>query len=177
MRLFPFLFAGLALVSASAVVLPGQQPLDSDSLSPPIHTTAGWRWDDCGLSTDPVQIESITVSPDPPEPGQDMTVTVKGTAREVIEDGAYADVTVKLGLIKILQREFDVCEEARNANASVQCPVEKGTYVVKQTVALPKEIPKAKFTVDIQGYTANDDDMLCLKLTVDFMKKPFFRPW
>jgi len=28
------------------------------------------------------------------------------------QDGAYADVTVKLGLVKLLQKRFDVCEEA-----------------------------------------------------------------
>jgi len=28
------------------------------------------------------------------------------------QDGAYADVTVKLGLIKLLQKQFDICEEA-----------------------------------------------------------------
>lgn len=28
------------------------------------------------------------------------------------QDGAYADVTVKVGLIKLLQKEVDLCEEA-----------------------------------------------------------------
>jgi hypothetical protein len=28
------------------------------------------------------------------------------------KEGAFADVTVKLGLIKLLQKQFDVCEEA-----------------------------------------------------------------
>lgn len=28
------------------------------------------------------------------------------------QEGAYADVTVKLGLVKLLQKRFDVCEEA-----------------------------------------------------------------
>lgn len=28
------------------------------------------------------------------------------------QDGAYADVTVKLGIVKLLQKEFDLCEEA-----------------------------------------------------------------
>ncbi|KAF9470400.1 hypothetical protein BDN70DRAFT_821418 [Pholiota conissans] len=172
------LVAGLAVTFAFAFTTPGQQqPLDADSLSAPIHIATSWTWDDCGLSTDPVRINSINVSPDPPVPGQDLTVTVSGTAEEVIEEGAYADVTVKLGLIKILQKEFDVCEEARNANASIQCPVQPGPHTVTQTVALPKEIPKAKFIVDVAGYTANDDDMLCLKLTVNFMQKPFLRIW
>ena len=35
----------------------------------------------------------------------------------------------------------------------------------------------AKFNVDVVGYTTEDDDMLCLKLKVDFMKRPFPRFW
>lgn len=74
------------------------------------------------------------------------------------QNGAYADVTVKLGLIKLLQKSFDLCQEAygsslvsfflpdllerQNSNATVQCPVEPGTYVVEQSVTLPKEIPR-----------------------------------
>jgi hypothetical protein len=77
----------------------------------------------------------------------------------------------------------------RNANATIQCPIEQGDYTVVETVALPKEIPQgahksmysivkpvtesfaAKFTVNVNGYTVDDDDMLCLNLNVDFMKK------
>ncbi|ETW87295.1 hypothetical protein HETIRDRAFT_243667, partial [Heterobasidion irregulare TC 32-1] len=134
-----------------------------------IHSTDKWGWTNCGSASDPIQIESIEVTPDPPKPGQDLTVLVKGTAQDA--EGAYADVTVKLGLIKLLHKQFDVCEEARNANASVRCPVEKGYYEVEQTVTLPKEIPQAKFTVNVRGYTVDDDDLLCLDLVVDFMKK------
>jgi hypothetical protein len=82
------------------------------------------------------------------------------------KDGAYADVSVKLGLIKILQKQFDLCEEAyvfvifavsemltpsflrRNANTSVQCPVERGAYEVVHSVALPKEIPQGQLSFD-----------------------------
>jgi len=141
----------------------------------PVHTTDGWRYTDCGLPTDPIQIDSIDVSPDPPQPGKDLTVLVKATALERLEEGAYADVTVKLGLIKLLKKQFDLCEEARNANTTVQCPVEEGSYEVTQTVALPKEIPKAKFVVEVRGYTVEDEPMLCLDLHVDFMKNPFFK--
>ncbi|KAK7058893.1 Phosphatidylglycerol/phosphatidylinositol transfer protein [Paramarasmius palmivorus] len=135
------------------------------------HTLDSWSYEDCGQPTDAIQIESISVSPDPPQPGKDLSVTVKAKAIERIEKGAYAQVTVKLGLIKLLSKEFDVCDEARNAEAEVQCPVEEGSYEVTQTVALPKEIPKAKFKVEVRGYTKDDDDMVCLNLVVDFMKK------
>ncbi|KAK7064148.1 Phosphatidylglycerol/phosphatidylinositol transfer protein [Favolaschia claudopus] len=133
---------------------------------------SAWEYTDCGLPTNPIQLDSIEISPDPPLPGKDLTVTAKGIVTEVIEEGATADVTVKLGLVKLLQKKFDVCEEARKANASISCPVQPGPYEVVQTVALPKEIPKAKFTVIVRGFTAESEevDMLCLDLKIDFMK-------
>lgn len=63
----------------------------------------------------------------------------------------------------------------------MQCPVKEGQYTVDQTVELPAEIPKgtpqrnryqltvAKFVVSVRGYTADDDDMVCLDLIVDFV--------
>lgn len=66
--------------------------------------------------------------PDPPKPGQNLTIKAKGIVVDEIDvcwnstnngwyltepkDGAYADVTVKLGLVKLLHKRFDVCEEA-----------------------------------------------------------------
>lgn len=117
---------------------------------------------------------------------------------------------MKLGLIKILQKQFDLCEEAyvsvifamsemptlsflrRNANTTVQCPVEEGIYEVVHTVALPKEIPQgqspslytvaipdavwsAKFNIDVRGYTVEDEDLFCVSLKVDFMRRPFLK--
>ncbi|KIO16639.1 hypothetical protein M407DRAFT_85786, partial [Tulasnella calospora MUT 4182] len=48
-------------------------------------------------------IKSIGFSSHPPEPGKDLTTTATGVARETIEDGAYANVAVKLGLVKLLR--------------------------------------------------------------------------
>ena len=64
--------------------------------------------------------------------------------------------------------------------------------MVQQTVALPKEIPQgelpiisfnaprpsdlfplAKFNINARGYTVDDDDLFCVDLKVDFMRKPF----
>ncbi|WWC70803.1 phosphatidylglycerol/phosphatidylinositol transfer protein [Kwoniella pini CBS 10737] len=137
-----------------------------------VRTMDSWSYVDCGLATDAVQIKSIHVTPDPPVPGKNLTVEVEADVIQPIKEGAYADVTVKLGLIKLLQKQFDVCEEARDANATVQCPVAPGPYKVKQTVELPKEIPKAKFSVQVRGYTDEEEDMVCLDLFVDFMRRP-----
>ncbi|KAJ7492531.1 ML domain-containing protein [Mycena latifolia] len=139
-------------------------------LSTLLFQAYAWEYVDCGLPSQPLQIDSIDISPDPPMPGQDLTVTVKVLVTETIEEGAVADVVVKLGLIKLLQKTFDVCEEARNANVTVSCPVEPGPYTVVQTVALPAEIPKAKFVVQVRGLTVLEQGMLCLDLKLDFMK-------
>jgi len=159
----------LCLATGSAsIIISDQQPMREDS---PIRSTASWDYKDCFPDGSPVQITSIEVTPDPPKPGQDLTVTVNGTVTETLEDGAYADVTVKLGLVKLLKKRFDLCEEARNANATVQCPVEPGSYHVVHTVTLPREIPPARFAVNILGYTVEDEDLLCLDLKVDFTKR------
>jgi hypothetical protein len=49
---------------------------------------------DAGSPTDAIQITSLDVSPDPPKPGQKLTITASGVARQLIDEGAYADVIV-----------------------------------------------------------------------------------
>lgn len=104
-----------------------------------------------------------------------MTVTVSGTAQEVIEvsirfsscaissklciAGSYSrrdsqggdyknpyenlrplrgGVRSNCAYLTSILTPFD---HSQKANATVQCPVERGDYVVTQTVDLPKEIP------------------------------------
>ncbi|KAI0788564.1 ML domain-containing protein [Abortiporus biennis] len=172
-------FAFLALMLASlstfcAAAVVDQEVIahvDAVDVEPLAPVSDRWKWEDCGDEDFLVHIKDISISPDPPKPGEPMTVTVLGEADDLVEDGAYAEVAVKVGVIKILQKEFDLCEEARTANTSIQCPVEKGIYEVIHTVDLPKEIPPAIFSVDVNGYTDEDDDLICLKLRIDFRPK------
>ncbi|PWN95210.1 hypothetical protein FA09DRAFT_285556, partial [Tilletiopsis washingtonensis] len=126
----------------------------------------GWVWKSCGDDGDAVEVTSIQVSPDPPKPGQNLTVVASGIVKKEIKAGTYADVVVKLGLIRLLTRRFDVCEEAKENNAELQCPVQEGTYTIEQTVQLPREIPPAKFNVHVNGATQDDEPLLCLDLSV-----------
>jgi len=41
-----------------------------------------------GLESDPVHIQSIEISPDPPQPGKDLTIKVKATVTEPVEVGS-----------------------------------------------------------------------------------------
>ncbi|EGG10957.1 uncharacterized protein MELLADRAFT_123977 [Melampsora larici-populina 98AG31] len=135
------------------------------------QTQTIWSFNNCGLETDAITIDKFEVSPDPPKPGKKLIITASGTANERIQEGAYADVVVKLGLIKLLHKQFDVCEElSRNANATLQCPIEPGQHTMIYTAELPREIPPAKFIVQARAYTQDDADMACADVKIDFSK-------
>ncbi|KAJ7263449.1 ML domain-containing protein [Mycena rebaudengoi] len=166
-----FLSAALICFS-SALPDQSQLSLNSGSLD---QLADSWSYVDCGEPEDAVQILSISVSPDPPKIGAELTVTIDAVVQEVIEEGATAEVLVKVGRIKLLQKTFDICEEARNANASVSCPVEPGPYTIVQSVELPKEVPKLKYVVTVRGFTEDDRNMVCIDLTMQW--RPFLQFW
>jgi len=51
-----------------------------------------------GLPTDVVIIESLEISPDPPKPGQDLTVTLKARAAEIVEVSRPGDCDMRCWL-------------------------------------------------------------------------------
>jgi hypothetical protein len=105
------IFVSLFVATNANLLVSSQQPVaNQDSV---VHIAESWTWEDCGqlfctpftqhtaqallsfqgLPTDAIQIESIRVSPDPPKPGQDLTVTVEATAEDEIEVRSQAPVS------------------------------------------------------------------------------------
>ncbi|POY75239.1 hypothetical protein BMF94_1609 [Rhodotorula taiwanensis] len=151
-----------------------------------MHAMTQWGWTDCGLANDdPLKIESLQVTPDPPKPGRNLTINATGKVSKRIEvsdphrlltseypmqKGTSADVTVKLGLIKLLTKRFDLCEELVNIKSSLQCPIEPGTHDFTASVDLPAEIPRAKFVVSAKIITPDDtEETGCLDLWINFL--------
>ena len=54
-----------------------------------------------------------------------MTISLNGTLSKQLDDGAYVDVTVKLGLITLFRKTLNLCEEAENS-----CPIAAGPVVL-----------------------------------------------
>lgn len=140
------------------------------STAPSSSLSDKWAWFDCGTADDAVQVTSIKISPDPPQPGQNLTVYATGIVYDEIASGSTVNVQVKIGSIKLLTKELDICDEAEKADADIQCPVSEGEYTVAQSVPLPDQIPPAKFNIHVEGQTATEQSLLCLDLTVDFRK-------
>ncbi|CDS10151.1 hypothetical protein LRAMOSA02828 [Lichtheimia ramosa] len=139
--------------------------------------------EDCSDDSYGVEIRDITLTPSFPEPGKELLIEAEGIIKEPIQDGAYVQVTVKIGVVTLIRRTFDLCEEMQK-NDVLDCPVRQGPtkasivepsshdhHIITKTVQLPKEIPKGDFRVYAQAYNYDDSDLACLKAHVDFRKR------
>lgn len=98
-RLSLLALLAVSVSGLSQAVLAQQEPLNG-----PVHTSDSWTYKVCGMfylqlvcldaaadmlvagaESDVIQVKSIEVSPDPPAPGKDLTVTVKAYAQDRIE--------------------------------------------------------------------------------------------
>ncbi|MGW7313906.1 ML domain-containing protein [Streptomyces sp. NPDC054854] len=142
---------------------------------------ANWMYVNAGTPEDALQIESVSATPDPPKPGSSLRFDIKATAQGKITEGAYVDVTVKLGLIKLLHKQYDLFQLLKGdtsngwtltrTTGSSSDPIEPGSAdLVFAWDAFPREIPPAKFTIALRAYTVDDNDLFALDFKLDFMK-------
>lgn len=148
--------AGAGARAVDLVSVAGEIPGDS-----PIATC-----DDELSESDLLDIQSLVISPNPPEKGQNLTITATGTLRQSVEEGAYVLVDVKYGLIRLLRTKLDLCEQT--AKIDLPCPIEKGERTIEKVVELPKVIPPGRYVVNAQVFTKDDDRVTCLNARVQF---------
>ncbi|TPX07655.1 uncharacterized protein E0L32_010653 [Thyridium curvatum] len=101
--------------------------------------------------------------------GADLVIKATGTVFETIEEGAYVNLSVKYGLIRLISTTADLCEQIQNVD--LKCPIEKGILSITKSVELPKEIPPGKYTVLADVYDKDDKPITCLTAQVVFGRK------
>ncbi len=69
-------------------------------------------------------------------------IEAKGNFTVEVEEGAYINILVKYGLIKILSQTVDLCEQMKNVDES--CPL-KGEKTITKSVDLPAQIPPVSY--------------------------------
>lgn len=143
----PFGSSGL---SASDKPIPGESPLMLCDLDQPKL----------------VEIYQVNLDPNPPLKGENLTISAEGVVKSVIEEGAYIDIDVRYGYIRLLKQTFDLCEQT--ANVDLACPIQEGKITFETSVQLPQEIPPGKYTVVARAYTVDDEPITCLSITVEF---------
>ncbi|KAK1771383.1 ML domain-containing protein [Phialemonium atrogriseum] len=144
-----------------------QRSVDDDDLDVPGKSPLKYCRED--RADDIIKIESVDLLPNPPEAGAELIINAVGTVYETIEEGAYVNLQVKYGLIRLVNTRADLCEQIKNVD--LECPIEKGLISITKAVNLPKEIPPGKYTVEADVYTLDDEHITCLKATVVFGRK------
>ena len=82
--------------------------------------------------------EEANKPPQPPS-GHNLTIWATGTTSADIGAGAYVNVEIKYGYIRLLQKRLDICENAGQLNLT--CPIKEGKFVLMKQVTLPGVIP------------------------------------
>lgn len=143
----PFGSSGL---SANDKPIPGKSPLFLCDLEEPKK----------------IEITQVNLNPNPPSKGQNLTIFAEGIVKETILEGAYIDVDVRYGYIRLLKQTFDLCEQTKNVD--LECPIHEGKITLMTFVELPSEIPPGQYTVAARAYTVDDEPITCLSATVEF---------
>jgi len=157
-----------AVASASLPLFGGQEVIsgeDSD-LSVPGNNPLNF----CQATADDIlTIDHVNLKPNPPAAGQTLTIEASGIFNETVEEGAYVNLQVKYGLIRLINQKADLCDQIKNVD--LECPIEKGKVVLTKDVDLPNEIPPGKYTVLADVYTVDDRKITCLQTQITFSRK------
>ncbi|KAF9094884.1 Phosphatidylglycerol/phosphatidylinositol transfer protein [Mortierella sp. GBA35] len=122
--------------------------------------------EECGPETDLLKIEYVNLNPNPPLKGEVLSIDAKGHLSEDVVEGAKIFLIVKVGLIKLLTKELDFCEES--VKIDKPCPLKAGEQYLKHDVELPKEIPPGKYFVNVKVRNPDDKQVTCLNARAQF---------
>ena len=146
-------FLELDVGTIPAIPLSASKPV---SLQDPI-------WENCTKSTDESRINSLVISPNPPVKGENISVTLNITFKEVVTSGK---ITLKVLIHKfpIFSHEFVLCDIA--SDAGDKCPIKQETRVLKLEEELPS-IPPGTYTGTITAIDQEGKEILCFKFTLE----------
>lgn len=131
--------------------IPGDSPINTCEVPAP--------------DTDLIVIDELNVTPNPPKRGDTLSIYARGTVLEDITEGAYVDIVVKYGLIRILHQTLDLCEQTDKVDLA--CPIKEGKVELEREVQLPKVIPNGKYQVTASVFTADGRPVTCLTAVVE----------
>jgi len=121
----------------------------------------------CGDPADDIaKIDKVDLSPNPPKPGEKLSIKASGTLKDKVEKGFKMHLQVKYGLITLINQQADGCDTI--GKADLECPLEKGDMDLTKDVDLPREIPPGQYTVLADVYTETGDKITCLTAKIAF---------
>ncbi|GCE97220.1 phosphatidylglycerol/phosphatidylinositol transfer protein [Zygosaccharomyces mellis] len=110
-----------------------------------------------------LDIESVELSPNPPRKGHNLTILASGQLHRELVEGAYVDVEVRLGYIRLLYETYDLCEQLDEHDVDdLKCPIKPGAYNLNKEVSIPAEVPPGRYIFVVRAYTYEDELVSCI---------------
>ncbi|KAK9453804.1 ML domain-containing protein [Dipodascopsis uninucleata] len=115
-----------------------------------------------------LDIKYLKIDPNPPKRGEELYIEGEGYLSDTITQGAFVEVEVKYGFIRLVKETLDLCEQLEKAEKP--CPLEKGVINFAKSVELPNEIPAGKYNVVARAYKEDYTEIACLTAQVEFSR-------
>jgi hypothetical protein len=132
------------------------------------YSTTELKYEICDESSNTFHLESLKISPDPPQKGQKLIISLVGELNTEVAMGTSLEVSVKFMRIPILKRQLDLCEElAKVADAPAKCPITPGRKEWTYTVDLPESAPNGKYSADVKIKDQTGQQVFCTKASMD----------
>ncbi|KAH9876991.1 hypothetical protein IAQ61_002352 [Plenodomus lingam] len=163
MQLSTLFLAALSAVSATATPWGGSQVVVKEEYKVPGDNPLYF----CGDPADDIlKIEKVDLSPNPPKPGETLSIIATGDFKKEVGEGFKMHLQVKYGLITLINQQADGCDTI--GKADLDCPLKKGEMKLTKDVDLPKEIPPGTYTVLADVVTEDGDKVTCLTAKIAF---------
>ncbi|OMH79456.1 Phosphatidylglycerol/phosphatidylinositol transfer protein [Zancudomyces culisetae] len=94
---------------------------------------------DLSGENDLMKIEELTLDPEYPQRGRNISVYARAYIKERIEK-ATARVVVKYGIIRLVNSDYDLCELLAE-NTEERCPLEPGLHEINVVAYVPAYVP------------------------------------
>jgi hypothetical protein len=120
----------------------------------------------CGVSSDILSLEKVSLNPFPIQKGEKVTVFAQGVLSEQLVKGTRAELTVKVGMVPLLKVDIDVCEQAKNVG--LFCPLNKGPQTIQFSQDIPKFLPSASANIEVRVFTPDNRRIACVQGKVQF---------
>jgi len=120
-------------------------------------------WTNCGSSSDDLQIDTVAISPDPPQIGKTLTIIATGTLSTSVTSGSVFVSIIYDGFLPVLNNTFSLCTLAQQLG--IKCPLAQGPVGIKVSQMIPALAPSGSYTGKILATDQNSKEIACISLS------------
>lgn len=118
-------------------------------------------WSNCGTGSDVFQVGSLTLTPDPPVTGQQISVATSGQLSEQITGGQIV-LDLRYDWVVPVKKTVDLCDTLKQIGKS--CPLPAGPLSISVAQQIPGAIPRGKLSGTVTLKAQDGRRISCISL-------------